>query len=107
MDFLSIKTIIEVFNAVVKPILLYGSEIWGCISKKDNSIEKVQLMFGKFLLGVHRKVVNINMAVLGELCLRPLKIDMQQNPLKYYDYIAQNNTVSYLAINYCVPNNIM
>ena len=71
MDFLSIKTIIEVFNAVVKPILLYGSEIWGCISKKDNSIEKVQLMFGKFLLGVHRKAVN--MAVLGELCLRPLK----------------------------------
>ena len=31
------------------------------------------------------------MAVLGELCLRPLKIDMQQNALKFFDYIAQNN----------------
>ncbi len=86
MDFLSIETIIDVFNAVVKPILFYGSELWGCMSIRGNPIEKVQFMFGEFNMGVHRKAVN--MTVLRELGLRPLKIDMQQNALKCYDYIA-------------------
>ncbi len=47
-------------------------------------------MFGKVLLGVHRKTVN--RAVLGDLGLRPLKLNMKQNYLRYYDHIAQNNS---------------
>ena len=88
MDYMSIKTIIEVFNATIKPILLYGSEVWGCKSKFDSPVEKALLRFGKHIVGVHRK--SVNMAVVGELNLKPLKIDMQYNALKFYDYMKQN-----------------
>ena len=79
---------LQVFETTIKPILLYGSEIWGYQSKIDNKIERVQTMFGKHILGVHRK--STNAAVLGELGIRTLNIDMQINTLKFYDYLEQN-----------------
>ena len=45
-------------------------------------------MFGKHILGVHRK--STNAAILGELEIRTLNIDMQINALKFYDYLEQN-----------------
>ena len=88
VNYVSITTMLQVFETTIKPILLYGSEIWGHQSKNDNKIERVQTMFGKHILGVHRK--SINAAILGELGLRKLKTDMQINALKFYDYLEQN-----------------
>ena len=103
---------IEVFRATIKPILLYGSETWGYQSKMENKIENVQTMFGKHILGVHRKSTNI--AVMKELGLRPLKLEMQINALKYYDYLDQNRNgllkdalVENKAINGSWYNNII
>ncbi len=45
-------------------------------------------MFAKHILGVNRKTINL--AVLAELGLQPLKIDMKINSLKFFDYINQN-----------------
>ncbi len=88
INYISVETMINVFNATIKPILLYGSEIWGYHSKQNSQIEKIQLTFGKNILGVNRK--SINLAILGELDLKPLKIDMKINSLKYFDYVKQN-----------------
>ena len=88
IEYISITTMLQVFETTIKPILLYGSEIWGYQSKIDNKIERVQTMFGKHILGVHRK--STNAAVLGELGIRTLNIDMQINTLKFYDYLEQN-----------------
>jgi hypothetical protein len=38
---------VELFNKMVKPILLYGSEIWG-FSKHIQRLEKVELDFASF-----------------------------------------------------------
>ena len=67
----SIYTSLHIFDHTVKPISLYGSEIWLCsLSKKatihdllDNSkisksfnSEKLHIHFCKYILGVHKKL---------------------------------------------------
>jgi len=42
--------VLELFNMLIKPILLYGSEIWGVV--KRPSIERVHTLFMQFCLGV-------------------------------------------------------
>ena len=87
-DYVPIKTIIEVFNATIKPILLYGAGMWGYQAKIDSKIEKVQVSFAKHILGLHRKSTNI--AATGELGLYPLKIEMQTDAIKFHDYLSQS-----------------
>jgi sialic acid synthase SpsE len=61
---------LQLFDALVKPILLYGSEVWGY----ENIIllERLQLKFLKILLNVNRSTTN-NM-VYGELGCLPIGI---------------------------------
>jgi hypothetical protein len=72
---------LRLFDACVKPILLYCSEIWSLDilikrnlnfeSKYDSFVpNKTQIKFAKFVLGVHKSATNI--AVLSELGLFPL-----------------------------------
>jgi hypothetical protein len=64
----NIKTCLHIFDHTLKPILLYGSEIWGAHtlpnSNKDFKLEttmeefpceKLNIKFSKFILGVHKK----------------------------------------------------
>ncbi|MEW8547928.1 MAG: hypothetical protein AB2693_30855, partial [Candidatus Thiodiazotropha sp.] len=93
----SIKTSMHIFDHTIKPILLYGSEIWGVFnpasSKFRNGIsldkifnnteaEKLHIKFGKFILGVHRK--SVNFAVMSELGRYPFYIDIIKSMLKYW-----------------------
>lgn len=70
-----ISTFIHTFNHTVKPVLLYGSEIWGMFDLakfnryresplenmfKDSFIEKLNIRLCKFLLGVSRKASNLH-----------------------------------------------
>ena len=68
---LPIKLALKLFDALVKPILLYASEIWEPFLNQDydkwdgNEVEKVHLQFLKQILGVNRSTTNI--LVRGEL----------------------------------------
>ena len=46
-NYISINTLLETFNSLVKPILLFSSEIWGHESKEESS--EVEKLFSKFL----------------------------------------------------------
>lgn len=75
------STVIHTFDHTVKPILLiYACEVWGIFDEnkfaraserpvenvfKDLQIEKLNIQFCKFLLGVNKKASNL--AVRGEL----------------------------------------
>lgn len=61
---------IDLFDKTVKPILLYGSEIWG-LGNLD-VIEQVQLKFYKHIFGL--KSSTPNYMVYGELGVFPVKI---------------------------------
>ena len=64
----------SVIENIVKPILLYGSEIWG-FSKNIDCLEKIQLRFCKLLLNL--KSPRSNYMIYGELGRFPIEIDIQ------------------------------
>ena len=49
---LDLDTQLHLFESMVKPIMLYGSEVWGYNSV--DVLERVQLIFFKILLKVHK-----------------------------------------------------
>ncbi len=90
---------LKLFDKLIKPICMYGCEIWAnnSLMKTKSSlhqfwgsmeqfpVEKIHLSFCKYILGVHRKAVNA--AVRGETGRYPLGVDMMVQMGKYIDHI--------------------
>lgn len=77
---LSIELQIDLFHKVVKPILLYGCECWGY--GNINILEKVQLKYLKYVLGV--KSSTPNCIVYGETGVKPLNIDINTRLIDFW-----------------------
>ena len=54
----------EAFETMVRPILLYGSDIWGNNKNGQSSVDKVYLQFMRYIL--HVKPSTSNIIVMGE-----------------------------------------
>jgi hypothetical protein len=103
-----IKTSFHLFDHVIKPILLYGSDVWGCYQlsngsvniKKlfNDSIEKCQLRFCRYTLGVSRRAPNIGL--VGETGRLPLSIEAAANSVKFFNRIMEMPESSYLYAAY-------
>ena len=92
-----IDSCLHIFDHTIKPILTYGSEVWGtCVfgNKKDIGdifeiekkfakfdCENLCMKFYKYILGVHKK--SSNLAVMGELGRTPLHIQIICSVLKF------------------------
>ncbi|XP_060579660.1 uncharacterized protein LOC132736534 [Ruditapes philippinarum] len=77
---LDIKTQLLLFDSLVVPILLYGSEVWGVYNYKE--IDKLHFRFCKRILGVRTQTSNA--AVLGELGRFPLSVLCKERALKQW-----------------------
>ena len=77
---LSIECQLELFDKLVKPILLYGCEVWGF--GKNDIIEQVHLKFLKHLL--HLKRSTPSMIVYGETGRYPLEISIKCRMITYW-----------------------
>ena len=54
------STTISLFDSLIKPILLYSSDFWGCLNMpKNNPIENLYMKFCKALLGVQKQTSNV------------------------------------------------
>ena len=72
---------LKLFDTLVRPLLLYGSDFWGILKPPmNNPVENIHRMFCKHLLGVQSQTTNI--AVLLELGQTPLNINAKKWPLK-------------------------
>ena len=101
-DFLNlnpgVKNSTHIFDHTIKPILLYGSEIWGIFNvnnskiKQSNQVlmqlcyknftgENLHIKFCKTILGLNKK--SMNHASLSELGRYPLHYDIINRLLKY------------------------
>ena len=84
-----IHTSIHIFDHTIKPILLYGSEIWAFSIPKKTSVddlfdftkiarsffsETLHINFCKYILGVHKR--SSNFAAFSELGRYPLQINI-------------------------------
>ena len=89
-NFISTNTLLDTFTSLVKPIMLFSSEIWSYELKPNtNAIENLFNKFCKHILGVHRN--NTNLAIQGELGTFPLLTDVKISMVSYYLYLRQLN----------------
>ena len=71
---LCLTTTLHLFDTLVKPILLYNSDFWGCLKMPNNNpIENLHMRFCKEILGVQRKTTNIGVL-----------LDLGRIPIMYY-----------------------
>ena len=74
------KLSLQLFDAFVQSVLIYGSPVWGFTKSKD--LERIHLKFCKRILGV--KLSTSNAGVYGELGRFPLYINRYTSIIKYW-----------------------
>ena len=91
IKFIPTNLALQLFDMLISPILLYGSEIWEPYSDftydkwYENPIEKVHTQFLKRLIGVNRNTSNVLvMGDLGRLPLQAKTFSININYLKYH-----------------------
>ena len=93
-----ISTVKKLFDTLVRPVLLYNSEIWGpflrpkqlmlrrtfsySLFDDNQNHESLQLKMAKIALNVHNRANSL--AVRGEIGMYPLNIEIFKNMIKYF-----------------------
>ena len=79
-EIMDVKTKTQLFDSIIMPILLYGSEIRGL--QNVNNIDKIQMRFYNSILGLNKNTSNIS--VLCELGKFPLNITCKERLIKVW-----------------------
>ena len=81
----------KLFDALVSPVLLYSSEIWGFENK--NIIEKLHIQFLKQILSIRNSTPNY--MVYGESGRYPLEVNIKLRMLNFWSkLLCENNKLS-------------
>ena len=94
-----IRTWLKIFQSVIEPIALYGSEVWGPLTKHDfgkwekHPIEILHAEFCKRILRVQRKTPNN--ACRAELGQYPLIINIEKRAIKFWKHLKMSDPKSY------------
>ena len=95
----NVSNTIHLYTYVIRPILLYCCDFWGCLKQpKNNPIERFHTLFCKQLLGV-RKQAN-NDAVLQEIGLLPISIHATKIAIRNWERIEGGNANSLLTTSH-------
>ena len=78
---------IDLFNKTIIPILLYGSEIWGCGNL--DLMERVQLKFLKYILKLKRPTPNY--IVYGETGCFPISVYIEEKIISFWSRLCSTN----------------
>ena len=89
----------NLFDVLIRPILTYASDFWGCLKlPKNNPIENVHTMFCKHILGVNKQTTSYG--VWLELGKTPLMIFAQKAAIKNWVRIRRGDANHYLKLSY-------
>ena len=95
----NVQTTLSILDALIKPILLYCSDFWGCIKlPKDNPIPKVHIMVCKHILGVQKQTPNVG--VLLELGRIPLQTYAKRAAIKNWERIKSGRINPHVRTSY-------
>ena len=101
---LPLQVALKLFDATIKPILLYGSEVWEPYLNQDstkwdnNDIEKTYTQFLKQILGLNRSTTTI--MVRGELNRHSLQDEILRRNINYIGYIHHRDQNPYVKQAY-------
>ena len=94
-----IRIWLKIFKSIIEPIALYGSEVWGPLTKQDftnwdkHPTETLHAEFCKSILHVQRKTPNN--ACRAELGQYPLLITIQKRAIKFWKHLKNSDPHSY------------
>jgi hypothetical protein len=106
----NVLTALKLFDTLVMPIIRYGAEVWSPFYIKrlnDRNLldlceklplERIQIKFCKYLLGVHRKSTDI--AVRAELGVYPVLIELLTHSAKYWLHLCNMKQTSLVKLAY-------
>jgi predicted DNA repair protein MutK len=80
---------LKIFDTLVAPILLYGSEVLGF--ENNDNIEKVHLQFLKKNLGV--RITTLNFLVYSELGRYPLIVNIKCRMLCFWSKLVSSSPI--------------
>ena len=104
---LKLSNTLHLFTYIIRPILLYCSDFWGCLKQpKNHPIEKFQLMFCKQLLCV-KKQTNTD-GVLLELGMVPITFHAKKLAIRNWERIQRDkgNDLLLASHKYAVQRNL-
>ena len=76
------RIMIYMFDTMIKPILMYGSDVWGVQKQGTDAVDKVFQWFLKWILKV--KTTTSTTIVYGEVGCTPLSVFCHVNVMNYY-----------------------
>ena len=79
---LSPKLRIYLFDSLIRPVLIYGSGVWGISKKGRDTMDKLHLWYMRIVLGV--KYNSNILATLGECGSLPPSINILANTFSYF-----------------------
>ncbi len=86
----------QMFDAMVKPILLYGCEAWG--TEKLDIIERLHLKFIKLCLKLRKSTPNV--MVYGESGRHPLSLDVKHRMVSFWAKLVTGNESKLSSVIY-------
>ena len=96
-----IPIILHLIDSLVKPILLYASDFWGCLKLPENNpIENLHMMMCKQILGVQKQTTNLG--VLLEIGRTPLRLCAAKFSVKNWERIRLGSGNEILIDSYKV-----
>ena len=84
-NYISTEILLKTYESMIKPIIMFSSEVWGHQTKPDNDTELSFVKFRKHILGVNTR--SVNKAVMSELGVYSLHIDAKLNIISFYSYM--------------------
>ena len=89
----------DLFNKTVKPILLYGAEVWG-IGKLD-MLERIQLKFLKYLFNLKKSTPTY--IIYGELGIVPITVEIQSRVFNFWCNLTEDDKTPNIQFYYTKP----
>ena len=84
-----IQTALSLYDTLIKPILTYACDFWGCLKlPQNNPVETFHIKVLKQVLGVQKQTTNIG--VLLELGRIPLNIECMKLGVKNWERIKKD-----------------
>ena len=94
-----VPLVLSLINSLVKPILLYACDFWGCFTLPvSNPIDNLYMSMLKQILGVQKQTTNVG--VLLELGMAPIRIEAKKLAIKNWERIKKSQANILLLSSY-------
>ena len=80
---------VTIYQTILKPILLYGSEVWSLTTKTESRLQSAEMRALRTIKGVTRRDRIKNNTIRSGLKVTPLLEEIERNRLRWYGHVMR------------------